>query len=50
MYYIPNMDDLNENLDEIAQPDDMVVGIGGGTIWRYIENYYNHLENTKKNS
>ena len=50
VYYIPNMDDLNEKLDEITQPDDMVIGIGAGTIWRYIENYYNHLENAKKNS
>ena len=49
VYYIPNLDDLIQKLDKIIQPGDMVIGIGAGTIWRYIEKYYNHLTNTYKN-
>ena len=46
VYYIPNLDDLIQKLDKIIQPGDMVIGIGAGTIWRYIEKYFNHLVDT----
>jgi len=49
VHYIPNLDDLIQKLDKIIQPGDMVIGIGAGTIWRYIEKYYNHLVDTYKN-
>ena len=48
VHYVPNVNELNEKLDGITQPNDMVIGIGAGTIWRYIENYYNHLKNADK--
>lgn len=44
VHYSPNLDDLIDNIDEITKPGDMVIGIGAGTIWRYIEKYFNHLE------
>jgi len=51
VHYIPNLDDLNQKLDELTRPGDMVIGIGAGTVWRYIENYIKHLEKTDiKNS
>ena len=49
VHFVPNINDLNEKLDDITQPNDMVIGIGAGTIWRYIENYYNHLKDADKN-
>jgi len=49
VHYIQNLDDLNQKLDKIVQSGDMVIGIGAGTIWRYIEKYYHHLVNTFKN-
>ena len=50
VHYIPNMDDLIEKLDEITQPNDMVISIGAGTIWRFTEKYFHHLENTYKDN
>jgi len=45
VHYIPNMDDLIEKLDEVTQSNDMVISIGAGTIWRFTEKYFHHLEN-----
>jgi len=42
--YMPNLKDLNMTLDEIVTSGDMVIGIGAGTIWRYIEKYTNYLK------
>lgn len=50
VHYIPNMDDLIEKLDEITQPNDMVISIGAGTIWRFTEKYFHHLERTNKDN
>lgn len=44
VHYIPNLDDLSSHLDTIAQPGDMIITIGAGTIWRYSEKYFEHLK------
>ena len=44
VHYVPNLDDLSSHLDKIAQPGDMVLTIGAGTIWRYSDAYYDHLK------
>ena len=49
VHYIPDIEELNRSLDELVKSGDMVIGIGAGTIWRYIENFYEHLiENSSK--
>jgi UDP-N-acetylmuramate--alanine ligase len=48
VHYIPNLNDINEKLDEITQPGDMVISIGAGTIWRFSEKYFHQLKNTFK--
>ena len=42
-HYIPNLDDLKDGLDEIVNENDMVITIGAGTIWRYGQSYFNHI-------
>ncbi len=42
--YIPKMDELSDHLDSIVRPGDMIIGIGAGSIWRFIESYAAHLE------
>lgn len=44
VHYIPNLEDMNDKLDSLVQSGDMVIGIGAGTIWRFIEKYTKHLE------
>ena len=43
-YYVPDLDDLESTLDDIIQPNDMVITMGAGNIWRYSESYAKHLE------
>lgn len=42
-HYIPNLDDLEDGLDEIVNENDMVITIGAGTIWRYGQSYFDHI-------
>jgi len=42
-HYVPDLDDLEEKLDEIILPNDMVITLGAGSIWRYSESYMDHL-------
>ena len=42
-HYIPSLDDLQGRLDEIVNENDMVITIGAGTIWRYGQSYFDHL-------
>ena len=42
-HYVPDLDDLEEKLDEIIIPNDMIITLGAGSIWRYSESYMNHL-------
>ncbi len=48
VYYLPEPDHLERTLDSIIQPNDMVITIGAGNIWRYGEAYFSHLQNMEK--
>ena len=41
---VPDLDDLIETLDDIAQPGDMLITMGAGSIWRYNDSYVDHLQ------
>ena len=43
-YFIPDLDNLVNELDQIVQPNDLVLTLGAGSIWRYCEAYARHLE------
>ncbi|MDP6339461.1 MAG: UDP-N-acetylmuramate--L-alanine ligase [Candidatus Marinimicrobia bacterium] len=43
VYYIPDLEDLQIALDNTIQENDMVITIGAGTIWRYGQSYFDHL-------
>ena len=43
-YLVPDLDDLEAKLDTLVQPQDMVITMGAGSIWRYGESYSKHLE------
>ena len=45
IYYLENLENLEKKLDNLCQPNDMVITIGAGNIWRYAESYINHLKN-----
>ena len=42
-FHIPDLDDLEKILDEIVKPNDLIITMGAGSIWRYSESYTNHL-------
>jgi len=44
VHYIPNFDDITPLLDSIAQPGDVVISLGAGSIWRFSESYAKHLK------
>jgi len=48
VHYLPDLNQLNDCLDSITKPHDMVITMGAGTIWRYGEAYYKHLKNAEK--
>jgi len=41
--YIENINHLQSTLDAIVKPGDMVITIGAGNIWRFCQQYYEHL-------
>ena len=41
--YIKDLDDLANVLDKIVKPNDMVLTMGAGSIWRYSDLYAKHL-------
>jgi|TARA_B100001750_G_scaffold222600_1_gene212135 UDP-N-acetylmuramate--alanine ligase len=45
IFYLENLENLEKKLDNLCQPNDMVITIGAGNIWRYAESYINHLKN-----
>ena len=45
VFYINNLENLNDELNKIVQKNDMVITIGAGTIWRYGQAYYENLLN-----
>ena len=42
-YYLDDLEKLNQLLDNIVNPDDMVITMGAGNIWRFNEKYNKHL-------
>lgn len=44
VHYMPDIEEMNITLNTIVKPGDMVIGIGAGTIWRYIEDFEKYLE------
>ncbi|MBC8345444.1 MAG: UDP-N-acetylmuramate--L-alanine ligase [Candidatus Marinimicrobia bacterium] len=43
-HYVPDLEDLQDSLDAIVSENDMVITIGAGTIWRYGQSYFDHLD------
>ena len=41
--FVSEIDNLNKILDGITKPNDMVITLGAGSIWRYSESYMKHL-------
>ena len=46
-FLIPDLNDLQKNLNKLLKPNDLLITLGAGTIWRYNISYTNYL---KKNS
>ena len=42
-HYVPILDDLESSLDKIVEENDIIIMIGAGTIWRYGQSYFDHL-------
>ena len=45
VYYLEKLENLEKKLDNLVHPNDMIITIGAGNIWRYAESYMNHLNN-----
>ena len=43
-HHLKNLSDLNNILEELVQPRDMVITMGAGDIWRYSDKYNEHLK------
>ena len=43
IHCLDNLNDLNNVLEKIVQPNDMVITMGAGDIWRYSDKYNEHL-------
>ena len=48
VFYIENLENLEKKLDNLCQPNDMIITIGAGNIWRYADSYMNHLNNLEE--
>lgn len=44
VHYVPDLEDLIHFLDKTVKPNDLVLTIGAGTIWRYGQAYFLHLQ------
>ena len=44
-HHLEYLDDLNNFLEQIVQPSDMVITMGAGDIWRYSDKYNEYLNN-----
>ena len=42
-YYLDDLEKLNQLLDNLLTPNDMIITMGAGNIWRYNEKYNEHL-------
>ena len=43
-HLLPDLDDLRDKLDDIAESGDIILTMGAGNIWRYNESYVDHLQ------
>ena len=43
VHYVPNIENIKECLDGLVKSNDMIITIGAGTIWRYGQAYFEHL-------
>ena len=43
-HYVPILDDIESSLDKIVEENDIIIMIGAGTIWRYGQSYFDHLD------
>ena len=43
VHYIPELENLQDALDEFVTENDMVITLGAGTIWRYGQSYFDHI-------
>ena len=43
-HYLNDLENLNQLLDTIIKPGDMVITMGAGNIWRYNDKYNEHLK------
>ena len=41
--YLADLDELETILDPIVNPNDLILTMGAGSIWRYSESYTSHL-------
>ena len=48
VHYVPKLEDLKQHLDNLVKTNDMVITIGAGTIWRYGQEYIDHLIKIEK--
>ena len=50
VHYVPNIKNIKECLDGLVKSNDMIITIGAGTIWRYGQEYFEHLKKLKDSS
>ncbi len=50
VHYVPNIENIKECLDGLVKSNDMIITIGAGTIWRYGQEYFEHLKKLKDSS
>ena len=48
VHYVPKLEDLKQHLNNLVKTNDMVITIGAGTIWRYGQEYIDHLIKIEK--
>ena len=47
VHYVPNIENIKECLDRLVKSNDMIITIGAGTIWRFGQEYFEHLKKLK---
>ena len=47
-HYLNDIENLNQLLDAIIKPGDMVITMGAGNIWRYSDKYNEHLKSVDR--
>jgi len=44
LHYEKKIENIIEILDDIVKPNDMILTLGAGSIWRFSESYFEHLQ------